>query len=284
MEKNNSNGKAGLSAVLLVIALIVIAVMAFFMYQLNNEKNIETKKSQELQAQVDKLNGTVNDLQGKISKVSEAIISNETSNNNDIILDGKYMQGEAGDEVWSFSKDKNVSLTTVISKYKGTYKTIENDMIEVNFTKEERDDIDNPPKTNTYDVNKYYKISIKDDNTIVLVDTNQELHKVKESANQTVSKEEALYVYGSADNSAVNGNPEMLYVYEFSNSVIKFKYHTPWNKEDIEGVAKSTDGETYIYENGNKKVELLLNSMGENSIKVTEYENDSMTSYKNLFK
>ena len=95
---------------------------------------------------------------------------------------------------------------------------------------------------------------------------------------------EALYVYSSGDNSATNDNPELLYVYEFNNNNMKFKYHTPWNNEDIEGIAKSTDGEKYIYENSNRKLEILLNSMGENSVKVTEYENNSMTSYKNLFK
>ena len=98
------------------------------------------------------------------------------------------------------------------------------------------------------------------------------------------TSEEALYVYSSGDNAATNGNPELLYVYEFSNNKMKFKYHTPWNNEDIEGIAKSTDGEKYIYENSNRKLEILLNSMGENSVKVTEYENNSMTSYKNLFK
>ena len=40
---------------------------------------------------------------------------------------------------------------------------------------------------------------------------------------------EALYVYSSGDNAAAKGNAELLYVYEFSNNKMKFKYHTPWN-------------------------------------------------------
>lgn len=110
-----------------------------------------------------------------------------------------------------------------------------------------------------------------------------EATKTNTAVKQNTSAE-PLYFYSSGDNAAAKGNPELLYVYELSNNTLKFKYHTPWNEEDIEGPAKSTDGKKYVYENGNKKLEILLNSMGEDSVKVTEYENNSMTSYKNLFK
>lgn len=107
--------------------------------------------------------------------------------------------------------------------------------------------------------------------------------KTNTDVNKNNSKE-AIYFYSSGDRNAANGNPELLYVYEFSNAKMKFNYHAIWNNEDIAGVAKSTDGEKYVYENSNRKLEILLNSMGENSVKVTEYENNSMTSEVSLFK
>ena len=119
-------------------------------------------------------------------------------------------------------------------------------------------------------------------------DINSQVNNLNGTINDNNSNEnnskEALYVYSSGDNAAAKGNAELLYVYELSTNKMNFKYHTPWNNEDIEGEAKSTDGEKYIYENSNIKLEILLNSIGENSVKVTEYENNSMTSYKNLFK
>ena len=200
MEEKNVT-KISLSTFFLILAIIAIVVMGIFICKLNNDKTTEIQKSTELQAQVNSLNGTVSDLQGKITTISETINANSSNDNN--------------------LKDNSEGIT---------------------YSK----------KSNT-EVNK---------NTSA----------------------EALYVYSSGDNAAAKGNPELLYVYEFSINKMKFKYHTPWNNEDIEGVAKSTDGEKYIYENSNRKLEILLNSMGENSVKVTEYENNSMTSYKNLFK
>lgn len=62
-----------ISTILLIIAIIVIAIMAFFIYKLNNEKNNESKRVNELQEQVINLNGTVNYLQTKINTISETI-------------------------------------------------------------------------------------------------------------------------------------------------------------------------------------------------------------------
>lgn len=209
MEEKNAT-KISLSTFLLLIAVIIIAVMGYFIYKLNNDKTTAVQKSTELQAQVNSLSGTVNDLQGKINNISETINSNQ--------------------------KQENETSDAKSSSTNKTEKEIKNETI----------------KTNN-DVNKQ-------------------------------NSEEALYVYSSGDRNAANGNPELLYVYEFSNDKMKFNYHAIWNNADIGGVAKSTDGEKYIYENGNRKLEILLNSMGEDSVKVIEYENNSITSEVNLFK
>ncbi len=99
-----------------------------------------------------------------------------------------------------------------------------------------------------------------------------------------ITSDKALYIYSSGDNAAAHGNSELLYVYKFDDNVIEFKYHTPWSTNDVTGIAPKTSSDIYTYVNGNYKIELMLNSMGENSIKVTEYQNNEMSSWKNLWR
>ena len=54
--------------------------MGIFIYNLNNDKTAEIQKSTELQSQVNSLNGTVSDLQRKITSISETISSNSSNN------------------------------------------------------------------------------------------------------------------------------------------------------------------------------------------------------------
>lgn len=99
-----------------------------------------------------------------------------------------------------------------------------------------------------------------------------------------ITSDKVLYIYSSGDNAAAHGNPEILYVYYMNEKEISFKYHAGWNETDIVGIARSSSGNKYVFENGNKKIELELNSMGENSIKVTEYKNNEVSSWKNLWR
>lgn len=73
--------KISLSTFFLILAIIVIIVMCIFMFKLYNEKTEETKKSSELQTQVNNLNETISDLQGKIDNISETINSNNSTEN-----------------------------------------------------------------------------------------------------------------------------------------------------------------------------------------------------------
>ncbi|MBR3697683.1 MAG: hypothetical protein IKM97_05455 [Clostridia bacterium] len=81
MEEKNVT-KISLSTFFLILAIIAIVVMGIFIYKINNDKTLEIQKSTELQAQVNSLNGTVSDLQGKINSISETISSNNSSENN----------------------------------------------------------------------------------------------------------------------------------------------------------------------------------------------------------
>lgn len=146
-----------------------------------------------------------------------------------------------------------------------------------------------------YDTNKDFTFSVEKDDSFgdqwhtyefVNTSSNDENSTNAKTTvkNNTISGEKVLYTYSSGDNAAVNGNSKVLYIYEINENVIKFKYCTSLNSTEIEGIANKTNTNLYVYENGNKKIELLLNSMGENSIKVTEYENGNMSSFKNLWK
>ena len=60
--KENENGSINIMSLLLFIALVIIVIMGVFMFKISNEKDIEVKKSEALQAEVDTLKNNVNDL------------------------------------------------------------------------------------------------------------------------------------------------------------------------------------------------------------------------------
>ena len=80
MEEKNVT-KISLTTFLLILAVIAIVIMGVFIFKLNNDKNAEIQKSAELQNQVNSLNGTVSDLQGKMNTISETINSSNTTEN-----------------------------------------------------------------------------------------------------------------------------------------------------------------------------------------------------------
>ena len=79
--KENENGSINIMSLLLFIALVIIVIMGVCMFKISNEKDIEVKKSEALQAEVDTLKNNVNDLQGKIDTISATINPDTTSNN-----------------------------------------------------------------------------------------------------------------------------------------------------------------------------------------------------------
>ena len=73
--------KISLSTFLLLLSIIAIVIMGMFIYKINNDKATEIQKSIDLQAQVNGLNGTINELQDKINKVSESVSIDDTQKN-----------------------------------------------------------------------------------------------------------------------------------------------------------------------------------------------------------
>ena len=179
--------KISLSTFLLIIALIAIIVMGLFIYKLINDKNTEINKSAELQSQVDNLNGTVSNLQGKIDKVSETLkqdSENNTTNKNESIqknesnttnndasiskktISGRFAQNSPEDkgshwfdegEYW-FKNDgtvENVASATAT----GTY-TISGNTIHIHWTEFEGQPIKESERKDS-------EFLIKDENTLL---------------------------------------------------------------------------------------------------------------------
>ena len=115
--------KFSVSTCLLIIAIIIIAIMGFFIYKINEEKNVEITKSAGLQVEVDNLNNTVSDLQSKINIISETVNSS-ASTLDDISYEISKKKNQTGEEliaVIKATKDgktvtKEIEMGAVIAK------------------------------------------------------------------------------------------------------------------------------------------------------------------------
>lgn len=105
--------KISLSTFFLVLAIIVIIIMGYFIYKLNNEKTVETEKVANLNNEVSSLQGTVNQLQGKIDNISNTINSNTSTNNT--------LPEQSNNTV---AEDKTTSTKNSISSNKEIYKLV----------------------------------------------------------------------------------------------------------------------------------------------------------------
>ncbi len=121
---------------------------------------------------------------------------------------------------------------------------------------------------------------VNNEKNMINENTNKEEKSTKKESN---FEEKILYSYVSADNSAMNGNPEILDVYEKTDKIIRFKYHAGWLENDVTGTANKESEGVYSYKDGGYEIKIQLNSLGEDSIKVTEYNNGELSGWKNLF-
>ncbi len=88
--------KISLSTFFLIIALIVIFVMAIFLYLSYDEKIKANDKSLELQAQVTNLERSINNLQEKMDSNSAVENTNTTKPTSTTMLDKKYENSKYG--------------------------------------------------------------------------------------------------------------------------------------------------------------------------------------------
>ena len=117
--------KITLSTFLLIIAIIIIAAMEFFIYKFNSEKNIEIKKSADLQAQVNDLNSKVNSLQSKMNTISETVNTpstpvQQTNSNASSATQAPQNTSKSDDIKYDISKKKNQYGEEVTAVIKAT--------------------------------------------------------------------------------------------------------------------------------------------------------------------
>ena len=117
--------KITLSTFLLIIAIIIIAAMGFFIYKFNSEKNIEIKKSADLQAQVNDLNSKVNSLQSKMNTISETVNTpstpvQQTNSNASSATQAPQNTSKSDDIKYDISKKKNQYGEEVTAVIKAT--------------------------------------------------------------------------------------------------------------------------------------------------------------------
>ena len=104
-----------LSTFFLILAIIIIAIMGLFIYNLNNDKTTETKKSAELQTKANNLNNNINELQEKINSISNTISSVNTaanSNKNETIENNANTNKKI---------DENQIYKSIIDNYKKAF-------------------------------------------------------------------------------------------------------------------------------------------------------------------
>lgn len=139
MEEKNA-AKISLSTFLLIIAIIAIVIMGVFIYKLNNEKNIETQKSANLQAQVNSLNGTVSDLNEKINSISNTLNTTNNDNNanaineeNETSIAGKYISENTSLELYTNGIFKYVYSEDIEQGTMGNYIIKDNKVTLINW-------------------------------------------------------------------------------------------------------------------------------------------------------
>ena len=82
MEKKK---KISVQTILLIVAVIIIGVMAFFIYKLSTEKAEEKENAENSNRQVGNLENTVDDLQGKLDAIANIINSNSNNTSDNTV-------------------------------------------------------------------------------------------------------------------------------------------------------------------------------------------------------
>lgn len=120
--KSMEKSKNTKTALMIIFLIIIIIAMGMFIYKQNNEKTNEINKTAELQDQIESLNSTVKELQGKIVETSstennELYIIKEINISNDGYLYNfktkkwvKQIDGAEGMYYIAIDNEKNIYI------------------------------------------------------------------------------------------------------------------------------------------------------------------------------
>ena len=105
MEENKK--RVNVAVIFLILAIIVILVMGYYIYTLLNTQKEQNDK-------IEELNSTDISLQDKKEE--------NVFNNNEIIIDGTYVNEFPSGEIYYFYKDGKIIWGTELEEREGTYK------------------------------------------------------------------------------------------------------------------------------------------------------------------
>jgi len=156
MEEKKSV-KISLSTVLLFVAILVIAFMAYYIY---TEKTNYNKQIADLEANTANMQYTIDNLQGKIDNISNTINSNSSTSDSNVDTDesfsltGTYTNKNTkltfNDKKFNIYLDKNFSLN-------GSYEIVDNKIVVCNISDYTFNDSEGVVK---HDIDKNEKWSI----------------------------------------------------------------------------------------------------------------------------
>lgn len=78
--ENDKKGKVSLTTFFLVLAIIVICIMAYYIYKMNSDKQVAIEEVDDLNNQITKLETTVNELEDTMNTIAEDEIEEENTN------------------------------------------------------------------------------------------------------------------------------------------------------------------------------------------------------------
>ena len=296
MEKKN---KTNVSTVLLIIAIIVIAIMGFFIYQLYSYKKTSSDMIGELNNKINNLESNKND-NTNVSNNSQSQNMNKTENldvNDELIkqLHGYILKSDdfgngtgfapIGESV-SFYKDTKVILSS-LSDAEKTFAVLEN-YKEDEIKKVNKSQVKNIIETSDINdnVNIYENLNNKAINIFNQADINWKDYQG--CAENLKYNADCYYLveynggglgrceYGYSEVQNAEKDQENLYIYD------KFIYIDTVNEAISED-----DGKTHIYTSANKTNEIGTEKFYDNFKSIAElykkYENKLCT-YKHTFK
>ena len=163
--KSMEKSKSTKTALMIIFLIIIIIAMGMFIYKLNNEKTNEINKTAELQDQIESLNSTVNELQGKIVETSstennELYIIKEINISNDGYLYNfktkkwvKQIDGAEGMYYIAIDNEKNIYI---VDRFENILKKLD---VKLEKLRVDDTDVDN--------YITYVKVSKSDDTLVI---------------------------------------------------------------------------------------------------------------------
>ncbi len=176
-EKKNT--KVSLTGLLLVLAIIIIGIMAYIIFDLSRDKASEEKTVENLNSEINNLKSTVMSLQNNENSASKDLdkdnqdiskdVDNKTATDNSNIkyqISGRYNLTDAqGDEPsYTFSANDEVTYGA-LWMCSGTY-SINGNKIEINFNNAVDPDGNKVNSPKEFGVPEYVELTILDNNTL----------------------------------------------------------------------------------------------------------------------